>query len=105
MAAPRPGERINFDRQNLIRKVYRKINADHRDELKWTRAAQKRVAKNLRNMDEDALRKLDKMSASEIRDLARHQAEHIESGRVPKIVRQLAWRDEDGHYHNPFWYH
>jgi len=94
-----------FTREQYEELIYRKLDSDYQDSIKWTAAAQARVRQALGRVSPKVLDQLLYLDTDVIRDLAKYQARDIENRTAPRRVLDAAWTDDDGEVHNPFWYH
>lgn len=70
------------------------------DTLRWETGGRDDFWANLDNLDEDQKIQMLEFADDSIEDLADYQEED-----APDWLKEMGWYDDDGDWHNPFWYH
>lgn len=89
-------------------RIYARVNRWNQDELEWETGGRKRFKERLDHIDDPkAIRFLLGMSEREFRANARWQLDENGKPRkgVPKWIVDMGYEDDNGYWHNIFWYH
>lgn len=95
--------------ERLREQVYQKIVADHEDDAFWSDASAKLVRRNVDRMSPEMLREALQAPPGTLIDWAEFQDKDFRDPRkrknIPRFLRESAWKDRKGKWHNPLWYH
>lgn len=88
-----------------VDKVFDKVDEDHQNELRWTDRTARHFQREMERLPTEILQRLGRMSADELRSLAEWQEIDMSRDDVPEILEEITYYDDEGHFHNPLWYH
>jgi len=93
------------DREELFDAVFDRFQNLYEDTYRWeAEGGADSTRENLEHLSDDQLFEVWEFSDQEFGDLAEYGfAENMED--PPDWLLEMGWYDDDGDWHNPFWYH
>jgi len=95
----------DYSREELIDFVVEKMDRLHADEYNWEMwGGRDNFADDVQNFSDETLRDMAERDLDEFTDLANFGFDEG-MDEPPDWLLEMGWYDDDGDWHNPFWYH
>lgn len=93
-----------YSRENLEREAIEIFDNIYDHSISWELGGRDHFANNLDELSDDTLLFFTELTAEQIESYADYGYD-LEQEDPPEWLVELGWYDDDGEWHNPFWYH